>query len=289
MAKLVRGPTSREKFSPDLRQLETAERAARQARAADAAVRYRFIGSSQKSSPPPLAVILRGSGGRGGTTRLKLFLSLLWLARGREDPVFAYPAQQLATLLGLPGRGGASARRVQSALRWLAEAGFVLLDPRPGEATRVHLLDDAGSGKPYQPPGPLAKPADKRSQKEREQHFYVKLDRKFWTEGWVAELSGAAIAMYLVALHECRGRFDETFWISPRVGRERYDLSDETRNKGLGELVDYNLLDLQRLQVPQTSFDEQYRARNAYRLAPNGFARTSWRNPKADNLGDPFS
>lgn len=76
------------------------------------------------------------------------------------------------------------------------------------------------------------------------------------------------------ALHEQRGRPDETIWISPpRIGRERYDLSDETRNKGLRELVDYGLLDLQRRPVPQTSCNENYRARNAYRIPRNAFAR----------------
>ncbi|MFC4536991.1 hypothetical protein [Sphaerisporangium dianthi] len=220
-----------------------------------------------------MARILRGGGGRGGATRLKLYLSLLWLARGRDDPVFAYPAQQLATLLGLPGPAGA--RRVQDALQWLEKEDFVALDRRPGDATRVHLLDDAGAGRRYQSPGPLAKPAHKRSAKEREQHFYVQLEAKFWTEGWVAELSGAAVAMYLAALHEQRGRTDQSIWISPRVGRERYDLSDETRNKGLRELVGHDLLHLERRAVPQTSFSEAYRARNAYRVAAEGFGITS--------------
>lgn len=276
------------KFVDDEPQRYVAARAADQAGAASAAVRFRFIARSQPSEPaPPMARILRGGGGRGGATRLKLYLSLLWLARGREDPVFAYPAQQLAALLGLPRPEQAGARRIQEALRWLEDAGFVALDRRRGEATRVHLLDDAGSGKPYQPPGPLARPRPKRTQKEREQHFYVRLDREFWTEGWVTELSGAAVAMYLVALHEQRGRSDEPIWISPRIGRERYDLSDETRHKGLRELVDYGLLDLQRRPVPQTSFDERYRARNAYHLPPDAFARLLTRaNRKARSLLD---
>jgi hypothetical protein len=255
-------------------QIALAGQAAKQAKALTAAVRYRFIARSDASvsAPPPMARMLRGGGGRGGSTRLKLYLSLLWLARSRDNnPVFAYPAQNLAGLLGLPKPEAAGARRVQEALRWLDEEGFVALDRRPGDATRVHLLDDAGTGTRYQPPGPLAKAAKKRSEKERESHYFARLDSKFWTEGWVAELSGAAVAMYLAALHEERGRTDETIWISPRIGRERYDLSDETRNKGLRELVDYGLLELQRRPVPQTSFDERYRARNAYRVSSDGF------------------
>ena len=71
-------------------------------------------------------------------------------------------------------------------------------------------------GEPYRPAGPLVTRASKRSQREREQHFYVQLDARFWTEGWVTELSGAAIAMYLACLYEQRGR-DGEIWVSPRM------------------------------------------------------------------------
>jgi hypothetical protein len=256
-------------------QRDIAEEARKRAGADTAAVRYRFIGRQDPSDPsPPMARILRGGGGRGGATRLKLYLTLLWLARNRnlERPVFAYPAQQLAALLGLPHPGDAGARRIQEALRWLARENFVALDRRPGDVTRIHLLDDAGSGDPYQPPGALAPQAPRRTQKERERHFYVQLDARFWTKGWITELSGAAIAMYLACLDEQRGRSEETIWFSPRIGRERYDLSDETRNKGLRELTDQGLLDLARRPVP-AAFDERFRARNVYVIRPRVWAR----------------
>lgn len=267
-------------FIQDVNQRATAARAARQAGSATAAVRWSFIGRSDENvgDAVPMARMLRGSGGRGGATRLKLYLSFLWLARGRDKPVFGYPAQQLAALLGLPTPDVAGARRIQDALKWLHDQRFVALDRRPGEVTRVHLLDDAGSGTPYRDPGTLTTRQPKRPQLAREPHFYVRLDRELWTEGWIAELSGAGIAMYLAALREQRGRDSEPIWISPRIGREQYDLSDETRNKGLRELVDHGLLELERQAVPQTSFDERYRARNVYRVAPGGF-----RSP-----GDPF-
>lgn len=179
---------------PPLPSQREAARAARaQAGAGSAAVRYRFIARPEPSDPsPPMARILRGGGGRGGTARLKVYLSLLWLARNRalDRPVFSYPAQQLAALIGLPDPGDAGARRVQAALRWLSKEGFAALDRRPGDVTHVHLLDDAGSGKPYQPAGALVTHAARRSRNEREQHFYVQLDARFWTEGWVTELSG---------------------------------------------------------------------------------------------------
>jgi len=262
-----------------------AARAARAWAGADtAAVRYRFIARQDGSDPsPPMARILRGGGGRGGATRLKVYLSLLWLARNRalERPVFSYPARQLAALVGLPHPDGAGTRRVQEALRWLEKEGFAALDRRPGDVTHVHLLDDAGGGGPYRPAGALVTQAAKRSRSEREQHFYVQLDARFWTEGWVAELSGAAIAMYLACLYEQRGRGGE-IWVSPRMGRERYDLSDETRNKGLRELADQGLLDLARRPVPAASlFDERFRARNVYLVNPMAWAKAPRRPARA--------
>jgi len=254
-------------------QLATASAAKDRAGADSAAIRYRFIARPEASDPsPPMARILRGGGGRGGATRLKLYLSLLWLARNRnlDRPVFGYPAQQLAALLGLPNPENAGARRVQDALRWLA--------------TRVHLLDDAGSGLPYQPAGSLAARAARRSRKDREQHFYVQLDAQFWTRGWVTALSGAAVAMYLACLYEQRGQPDAPVWVSPRMGRERYDLSDETRNKGLRELTDQGLLDLARRPVPATSFDERFRARNVYMLRPGAWGKGPRQPPAPDSL-----
>ncbi|MFC0029502.1 hypothetical protein ACFFMM_08195 [Micromonospora chaiyaphumensis] len=217
---------------------------------------------------------------------MKLFLSLLWLARGRPDPVFGYPAQQLASLLGLSNPAGAGARRIREALKWLEGEGFVALEHRRGEAGRIHMLDDAGSGGAYEAPGPLVARHRKRPPGQREKHFYVQLKREFWTEGWITHLSGAAVSMYLAALHEERGKTGEAVWISPRIGRELYDLSDETRGKGLGELVNLGLLNLGKRPVPQASFDERYRARNVYRVVPNGFAKVHGRSRDALTAGD---
>ena len=58
------------------------------------------------------------------------------------------------------------------------------------------------------------------------------------------------------------------------MGRERYDLSDETRNKGLRELTDRGLLDLSRRPVSAASFfDDRFRARNVYLIRPSAWTR----------------
>src|SRR6266852_4842857 len=48
-----------------------------------ARVRFGFVCRRQGDGPPPLARVLRG--GRGGEVRLKLLLTLLWVAGGGDE------------------------------------------------------------------------------------------------------------------------------------------------------------------------------------------------------------
>ncbi|MEU9663540.1 hypothetical protein [Streptomyces chartreusis] len=243
--------------------------AARQAlqisHARTAAVRYRFIARGEAEEPsPPLARQLRGGGGRGGATRLKLYLSMLWLARNEDRPVFQYPALTWALLLG-HGDSDAGVRRVQEALRWLEREAFVELRRRQGATSAVHLLSDAGTGRVYLAPGIAMKTTNRA---ERQEHLYVQVPAGLWTNGWISELSGAAIAMYLVLLHERRGE-NKQVWLSPRIGREVYDLSDETRRKGLTELVSRGLVKSSKRPLHQGLFEDPLRTRHVYDLNPD--------------------
>ncbi|MGW8863367.1 hypothetical protein ACWGNY_30855 [[Kitasatospora] papulosa] len=101
-------------------------------------------------------------------------------------------------------------------------------------------------------------------------NLYVQLAAGFWTKGWVQHLSGAAIAMYLVLLHEQMGEENKSVWIAPRMGQERFDLSDETRRKGLKDLVDQNLAVVRKRPLHQGLFNEAYRTRNVYDITPRG-------------------
>ncbi|MGW0633779.1 hypothetical protein [Streptomyces sp. NPDC002758] len=91
------------------------------------------------------------------------------------------------------------------------------------------------------------------SKAEKLDHLYVQLPAGLWTNGWIMELSGATLAMYLVLLHERRGGENKAVWLSPRIGRERYDLSDETRRKGL--------------------FEDHFRSRNVYEFDSKDLAQ----------------
>lgn len=238
--------------------------------ARSAAVRYRFIArGGPEENAPPLARLLRGGGGKGGAARLKLYLSMLWLARNEDSPRFDYPAHQWARLLGFDKPDAAGARRIQQALRWLDEEAFVRLQHRQGASSAIHLLTDAGTGRPYVAPGPAMK---RLSRAEKQEHLYVQMPAGLWTNGWVMELSGTAIAMYLVLLHERRGE-DRAVWLSPRIGRERYDLSDETRRKGLNELAAHRLISVRRRPVHQGLFEDHFRSRNVYEFDPDDLER----------------
>ncbi|MGW5434775.1 hypothetical protein ACWET9_48085 [Streptomyces sp. NPDC004059] len=256
---------------------------ARAGGARSAAVRYRFITrNAPEEDAPPLAKLLRGGGGKGGAARLKLYLSMLWLSRNEDAPRFDYPAHQWARLLGFDKPDAAGARRVQQALRWLDDEAFVRLQHRQGASSSIHLLSDAGTGRPYQAPGPAMK---RLSKAQREEHLYVQLPAGLWTNGWVMELSGAAIAMYLVLLHERRGE-DKAVWLSPRIGRERYDLSDETRRKGLNELAQHQLVSVRRRPLHQGLFEDHFRTRNVYEFEPEDLDR--FEPGKERNPLDPF-
>ena len=249
-------------------QREAAEGARQISKANSVAVRRSFIARpSQDAAPPPMAMMLRGSGGRAGTVRLKLYLSLLWLARKSDRPAYHFASREWAVLLGLPAPEAAGARRINDALRWLEEQAFVRLERKRGAPTTVHLLDDGGSGELYHPPGMLlVQKRPKLPDSERQKHYYVQFSADFWLDGWVTKLTGPAVAMYLVLLHQQTMSHSDLLWISPSLTKARYDLSEDTRNKGLRELVEQGLATLERQPLRSGAFTGQGRTRNAYRI-----------------------
>lgn len=220
------------------------------------------------SEPTPLATLLRG--GRGGQVRLKVYLSMLWLAAKPPHDV-AYPARAWATLLDLEDPAGKGARRVNEALGWLEKRRFVSVESVPGHPNRVTLREETGSGAEYRVPGEAYNKGktSKADEAELRRHRYVQIAPAFWTSGWFSLLSGPGLAMYLVLLCEQAGRPDGTeLWFSPDRANLKYALSPDTRATGLQELRRAGLVYALRRPVASDVFDVQ-RFRNVYLLQPD--------------------
>lgn len=231
-----------------------------------APVRVAFIGSNDavrgEDQAPPLARILRG--GRGGEVRLKLELSFLWFAVNPPHDL-AYPARVWAELIGLDDPETRGTRRVRQAIAALETVGLIEVMKRPGHPNRIFLMDEGGEGVSYRLPG--AAYGSARGTDDQWRHRYIQLPDALWTNGWIATLSGAALAMLLVLFGEL-GQKDpdkSDLWFSPSRAKRIYGLSEDTRSKGLRELRAAKIITARRRAASRDVLDFR-RVRNTYRL-----------------------
>lgn len=246
--------------------LAAAEHLGTRARMRTAQLRRTFVESPEDGpSAPPLAQMLRG--GRGGTVRVKLYLSLIWLAAMPPHDA-SYPARAWATLMDLPQPDTNGARRVNEAIKWLQDHNFLTVEVIPGHPNRVTLRDEGGTDTPYSVPGEAynrlkSAGADPSALAA---HRYVQIPAPFWTSGWLATLTTPAVAMLLVLLCEQGSQDrDKELWFSPERARNRYGISDETRSIGLNELRRAKIVTTRRRPVGRDMFDLR-RYRNVYVL-----------------------
>jgi hypothetical protein len=226
-------------------------------------VRRIFIARVHPDEPdPPLATMLRG--GRGGRVRLLLYLSLLWVGASPPHDV-TFPARAWAELLGLDDPPGNGARRIRDALEWLQDNGFVRAVLHPGQPTQVQLRKENGQDERYSVPGAATAKAKKVGKAPSGNDLYVRLPPTFWTEGWIATLSGPAVAMLLILLSERGARTGTVIWFTPETAKKRFALSDDTRFRGLQELENHELIKIKQQPVGRNSFEFQ-RRRNTYEL-----------------------
>lgn len=221
-----------------------------------AQVRLRFVARVIPDNPaPPLAHMLRG--GRGGQVRLKLFLSFLWMQTRDQGVPLAYPAQVWAQLLDLDQPETAGARRIHQAIACLERNRFITVEARSGHPNRVTLLSEAGNGENYVAPGAAASALKERP--EGLAHRYIQIPSTFWTSGYLASLTGAGVALFLVLLaqRDVRSPIDDPtpIWFSPSVLKARYALSDDTRAKGIRDLREHKLVKVTRQVVNPDDFD----------------------------------
>ncbi len=231
------------------RALRLASSAGNRVYARPAPIREGFV-RAHSETRPPLSRIMTG-GGRGGEVRLKLYLSMLWIAAAPPYET-TFPSRGWAELLGLWDPETAGARRVADALVWLASERLVRTQPMQGKPSVVYLLDDAGRGIAYKPPGVVH---------ER----YLKLPPSFWMQGWHVVLSAAAIALLLVLRDQQSLEPNKSIWVSPSRARELYMLSPDTWTKGTHELQDHGLVSIAHIPVSADAFGWR-RVRNTYRF-----------------------
>lgn len=248
---------------PSSSALQAAESVAARVSNRSAQVRRVFVVGAE-GSPPPVARLLRG--GRGGSVRLKLYLSLIWFAANPPYDV-TYPARAWAQLLDLDDPEVAGARRVSDALAWLRERDFIEVQPRPGLPSRVVLLEESGAGRPYAVPGAAWRSlGGTATEEQRQLHRYLQLPPEVWTSGWLQVLDGAAIAMLLVLLAEMPADgIKAKVWFSPAEALKRYGLSPATRTKGLSQLSSAGIAITEKASTTKDPFDLR-RTRNVYKL-----------------------
>jgi hypothetical protein len=205
-------------------------------------------------------------GGRGGVVRLKLYLSLLWMAVGDGHSV-TYPARTWATLLGLAEPNTRGARRVNEALSWLEEEGFVSIHGGSGAPLTVVVKSERGDGSRYAVPGASIKRLQE-SGRPINRELYDKVPRSLWTSGWLPVLSGPELACFLILLsarHATMDSADAGSWFTSSLLKERYDMSDETRQRGMQGLQRHGLVAVRPIVVARSPLDFQ-RSRKQYKL-----------------------
>lgn len=173
-------------------------------------------------------------GGRGGQTRVALYLSAIWLGVAGDHST-RRPASFWASLLGLDDPDDRGSRVIRSTWAELQERRFVRIEPgaHVGDVPTIHPLREDGSGTPYTRPD--GQGAD----------TYRRIPEKFW-EVLVpeAELTGPGLVMYLVAVRTALvGQRTEGLTFSRSYVTRTFGVGESTRRAGLRNLTDLMVLD----------------------------------------------
>lgn len=200
-------------------------------------------------------------GGRGGKTRLLLYLTLLWVASG-GDHSSTRPASFWATLLGLPPQDGE--RVIWSTWEELARRGFVRRKKgvERNSSVRIWPLREDGSRRLYTLP--TGAPGD----------TYFRVPEEAWRLLFHdKEVTGPSLVMYLTLLRLSRRvkRLDGLV-LTPSQFREECGMGESTRKSGLHTL---DLLGVVQARKQKTDFygsaGQRGQRRNLYDLDPDYF------------------
>lgn len=246
-------------------------------RLADCAIRHAFARRDAATDPPPTLAQLVGKGtGRAAEVRVKLVLTLLFLASKDNDGTWTVggkPGSAWAKLFGLEQPGDAGAERVGRSIRRLHNEKLIFADAAQGREPRLVVCHETGNHKKWTSPvaeesgrGTVAKP-----------DLYFQLDRGFWTNGWITVLSARAVTALLIVLDATWNRkpnyekqtligengkeFDQTIWLdwyyfAESELQDRYGLSRDMFDRGIAELIQWRLVEKQsKPKKPKTAWD----------------------------------
>lgn len=210
---------------------------------AGAPIRRGFIERTDDNDHSPLGQLLsgtnapRGGGGRGGRLRIALLVTLIWQL-AKSPHTTTRPARYWAELLELDDPETAGARSIRNALHELERRGFIRSEGRgPGLTPTIVLLDETLQKTDYKLPYLQAQDEGASGKTS-----YFRIPESFWAKHLTSSLSGAGLAMYLIAMARAGWGDDHSFWLSPKYFRDTYGLGDSTRKKGLKELVELGVL-----------------------------------------------
>lgn len=217
-------------------------------------------GEGREGTHHPLSSLMNSrsgsGGGRGGKTRVLLYLALLWVASGNDHST-TRPAWFWADLLGLPDPNGAGSRVIRSNWDELEHRGYVAIEraEASGDTPTIRALREDGSGEAYTIP--TGRPGD----------TYRRIPESAWrTLFHTAHLTGPGLVMYLVALRSF-GQIGNAPLTFPRAYFQReYGMGESTRKAGLRNLVDLGVLEEEGVSTESEGRGPRRRGRTQYTL-----------------------
>lgn len=262
----------RDSERPSDRALRAAREAVAWADGFDLRLRLGFLRQDHRRRPesasPPMAQLLRATGGLDAV-RLKLAVSCIWLAMRQRRPEIAPQPRFWADLLDLSDPSRRGTRRVRDGLVHLRKLSLIDTERQGPAPSLIRLRREDGSGDLYQRP---------RGDDPTDYYFHVPVE--FWTNGWLAALSGPAIAALLIAMSaQSFHAADEPIWLTGHRFAA-YDLSADTWQAGLRELAHFRLV--HREVVRRPSYDLFASHSTIYldhqRLREHQVTPTEWRH-----------
>jgi hypothetical protein len=195
-------------------------------------------GTGRDRTPGPLADLCTNHDDRA----LDLYLLVVAIASSSEPYTASMPAATWARMLGLSDSANAK-QAVSKTFRRLVDHKLLARDGREGRQARFALLNEAGDGTTYTRPTTAADP-------------WLPLPYSYWSEGWHRTLSLPGKVALLIAL-----ALKDGFPLPAERGPRWYGISADTVQRGLAELVDRELLEvesqLRREPLSATGYTEE--------------------------------